>query len=310
MRELKIDVAILSEQYKNIEDSCGWLTDISGKAAIWICGKLFIQETPQIQQQGFTWVKVQDLYIFSVYAPPSESQNESENMLVRLVRELQGRQPAILAGDFNAWATEWGSRETNSRSIALLDALAFLNVALLNTGTTPTFETTDGRMSIIDLTFATECIVPNIVGWHVSDDVTRSDHRAILFEIGSLNPPSVHRPRPRRWNTRSFNREVFDIWMDKELTLTGSPEDKATQLMSHVAKACDASMTRCGKGNHHRPVYWWNNDIDGLRHECHRARRLAQRSRGRPNHELLKQQHKEACRALNRAIKVSERSGW
>jgi hypothetical protein len=38
VRELKVDVAILCEQYKNMNETV-WVSDTSGKAAIWVCGK-------------------------------------------------------------------------------------------------------------------------------------------------------------------------------------------------------------------------------------------------------------------------------
>ena len=58
------------------------------------------------------------------------------------------RSPVVIAGDFNAWATNWGSKWTNRRGNKLLDAMACLDVVLLNTGNV----LRDGRTSIVDLT--------------------------------------------------------------------------------------------------------------------------------------------------------------
>ncbi|CAB0037837.1 unnamed protein product [Trichogramma brassicae] len=80
------------------------------------------------------------------------------------------------------WSTEWGSERTTRRGMALLDALAPLEVALLNTGDTPTFVGEQGR-SIIDLTFASDELVPRVATWQVGGLDTTSDHETIVTEI-------------------------------------------------------------------------------------------------------------------------------
>ena len=68
VREQNVDIAILCELYRNIEESRTWTTDASGRAAIWVCSSHFIQKIPHTQHYQFTWVNVQDTYIYSVYA--------------------------------------------------------------------------------------------------------------------------------------------------------------------------------------------------------------------------------------------------
>ncbi|CAB0033709.1 unnamed protein product [Trichogramma brassicae] len=60
----------------------------------------------------------------------------------RCTEEARGRRPLVIAGDFNAWSTEWGCRETRPRASILLDLLALLDAVLLNTGDVPTFNAT------------------------------------------------------------------------------------------------------------------------------------------------------------------------
>ncbi|XP_066906359.1 uncharacterized protein, partial [Halyomorpha halys] len=152
LREQHIDVAILCEQYKNL-DGNSWVSDVSGKAAVWACNSQPIQEVNTTFHSGFVWVKINDMYIFSCYAYPSITIEDLANLLDRIVLEASCHKPAIIAGDFNAWATEWGSRLTNRRGEVLLEAFAQISdMILMNTGTNPTF-TRAGRTSIIDLTF-------------------------------------------------------------------------------------------------------------------------------------------------------------
>ena len=65
--------------------------------------------------------------------------------------DIRGKTP-IIAGDFNAWAVEWGSTLTNKRGRLVLESFSPLNLVLINTGNRSTFPGVAGR-SIVDLTF-------------------------------------------------------------------------------------------------------------------------------------------------------------
>ena len=310
VREFRTDVAILSEQYRDIGNLRSWIPDATSRAAIWVCGKTFVQEYPRVPHAGFTWAKLNGIYVYSVYAPPSATQNEFEELLNDLEEDARSRRPHIIAGDFNAWAVEWGSRETNGRGQALLDFAASLELALLNTGTTPTF-TRNGNSSIIDVTFISERISPRVTLWRVSDHYTHSDHQAIIFEtVAEVERTIGEPPSPAKWNARSFDRHTFDVMMGAGVQLAGSAEHMSSQLMTFVANACDAAMTSCRSRNHHSSVSWWNEEIAELRKSCHRSRRQAQRARGGEHFETLRLRYHEARVALKRAIRASKRRTW
>lgn len=84
--------------------------------------------------------------------------------------------PTIIAGDFNAWAEEWGSRLTNVRGQYLLETFAGLDLVLANVGNTQTFRG-HGRGSVIDITFTSVNLSRNLV-WKVNEEYTGSDHQA------------------------------------------------------------------------------------------------------------------------------------
>lgn len=135
VQELRVDVAILSEQYKNL-DTQPWEADATGRAAIWFCGRRPFQETMTRRESGFVWVKVDGIYLYSCYASPND---QLEDFIYRLVSDARGRSPVIIAGDFNAWAVDWGSVETNTRGRLLLEVFSSLDLALLNDGELFTF---------------------------------------------------------------------------------------------------------------------------------------------------------------------------
>ena len=90
-----------------------------------------------------------DTYIYSAYIFPNGSQEEFEAILDNLAEHVRGQYPIIVAGNFNALALEWSSRNTNKRSEVLLDVFAFLDLVLMNDRSTPTFrETFTPRSSI------------------------------------------------------------------------------------------------------------------------------------------------------------------
>ncbi|CAB0028343.1 unnamed protein product [Trichogramma brassicae] len=204
-----------------------------------------------------------------------------------------------------------GSRETKPRGEALLDALAPLDVLLLNTGSKPTFVGQQGE-SIVDLTFAGVSLHDRVRSWHVSDVYTGSDHQAIVFEVLLEENRIVSRPPAgnRKWSARTFDGDCFAEVVSAMNIRPGIPEDMVDELMSTIVRACDASMSRGGDRRRREPVYWWNDSIEECRRSCLRLRRRAQRARGRADETICREEFADARRRLHRAIKASKRLCW
>ncbi|CAB0039191.1 unnamed protein product [Trichogramma brassicae] len=308
--KLRIDVAILCEQYKNLAPPNTWLADADGQAAIWVHGGIPVQERPARVHPYFAWARIGGIFFFSVYAPPRLSEREFSALLANITEEARGRRPLVIAGDFNAWSTEWGCRETRPRTSILLDSLALLDAVLLNTGDVPTFNGRQGS-SIVDLTFVCETLAPRVKSWTVSEWYTHSDHQAILFEIedtGTTTRPSTR--QSYRWNARTLDADCFSATVSSASVAPGTAEDMATSLMSVITGACDASMSKANPRRRREPVYWWTAEIADLRRSCLRARRLFQRSRGRYDEETHSANYASARRLLRVAIKTSKRRCW
>ncbi|CAB0035836.1 unnamed protein product [Trichogramma brassicae] len=308
--KLRIDVAILCEQYKNLAPPNTWLADADGQAAIWVHGGIPVQERPARVHPYFAWARIGGIFFFSVYAPPRLSEKEFSALLANITEEARGRRPLVIAGDFNAWSTEWGCRETRPRASILLDSLALLDAVLLNTGDVPTFNGRQGS-SIVDLTFVCETLAPRVKSWTVSEWYTHSDHQAILFEIedtGTTTRPSTR--QSYRWNARTLDADCFSATVSSASVASGTAEDMATSLMSVITGACDASMSKANPRRRREPVYWWTAEIADLRRSCLRARRLFQRSRGRHDEETHSPNYASAMRLLRVAIKTSKRRCW
>lgn len=304
VREQKIDLTILSEHYR-APDNQRWATSKCNKAAIWSCGKFPVGNVDN-RREGFVKCTVNGVHFFSCYLPPSLSMEEYRLRLDDIVREARNLRPVVIAGDFNAWAVEWGSAYTNQRGESLLDAFATLEVVLLNCGQIDTFSR-NGRSSKIDLTFISDTLATTS-NWTVSDVYTHSDHRAIIFDIqerAAVNPITAAPPNPL-WRDSTFDEETFVLAMS-DIRVTGSANNMAVELMRCITEACSASMSRKSHLPGRKHVYWWNAEIAELRRKCNRARRIFQRARGRNDFIELRERYKVLRANLNWAIDRSKR---
>lgn len=181
----------------------------------------------------------QEVVLSSVYMPDGEDPPPQD--LVRLVNycEAEGLD-LIVATDSNCHHTIWGSTNTNSRGKKLIEYLSTTNLDIINRGNKPTFVTRRAK-TIIDLTLANEGGANLISNWHVSDELSCSDHRWIRFQLG-LTPTA---PLPFR-NVRKTNKEMFRRLLNEGLRALDYP-DKLTNTKSIeqlVTKITDLT-TKC-----------------------------------------------------------------
>ncbi|XP_047997336.1 uncharacterized protein LOC125238963 [Leguminivora glycinivorella] len=310
VRELKLDLVLIAEPYKHLSTQ-PWECDSTTKAVIWSCGKFPFQSVVNNKEAGFVAAWVDGIRFYSCYAPPSLSIEQFTDFLDRITGDARQHFPVAIAGDFNAWAVDWGSKFTNARGKALLEAMATLDVVLINTGNTPTY-TKGEASSIVDLTFVSSSITRRSISWEVLDIYTASDHSALLWEVstGQNTRRANRQTNAIGWTVKSFDPSALIVALDGGPIITGSAEEKTKDLMKRVAQACDASMPRKRGVNQRPPVHWWNDHISALRSDCLKKRRISQRGYRRPNSEELVAEYKNARRQLNKAIKDSKRRCW
>ncbi|XP_037931699.1 uncharacterized protein LOC119666493 [Teleopsis dalmanni] len=307
--DLTAEVLLISEPF-NVPDWDGrWCRDLSGKAAIHICGQKSYEIIENNQHNGFVYAKIYDRHFYSCYVSPNDTIEDFNTMLDHLVENAKHKTPLVIAGDFNAWSTSWGSRCTNRRGFALLEAFASLDIFLLNDDINYTFD--NGRFtSTIDLTFGSRSICKNSL-WKVADVYRASDHKLIIFELTqdriSGKHESTRKAQASKWNTSKLDKAMVDLLAD-EIILTGSSANsKAASLMQSLKNICDASMPRRNERKHHRPAPWWNEEIGNLRTECHKLRRVQQRARGHNNFEQLNWHYKKKRKELRNSILQSKK---
>lgn len=302
--EQSIDVAILSEPYKHKPTQC-WLKDASGKAAIWSCGNPPSLMQEAVSETGFVGARVNNIYIYSCYIPPSTTVQDFEQIVSKLCVDARDRCNVLIAGDFNAWAQEWGCTSTSPKGRALLEAMSCLDVLLLNSGNEHTFSR-NGFGSIIDLTFVSAALY-RFVDWKISACYTQSDHVAIVCDIkANENLPRrlSQRKAQRGWRTNTFDHSLFTEMLSLS-EYRGTANSMAKQIMENIRIACDASMVRKAVTKKLQPVYWWTEEISCLREACLKARRDYQRSSGRENFPASREAYKNARNRLKKPLRIA-----
>lgn len=305
--ETNTDIAIICEQYKN-RASTVWAQDAGGKSAIWACGTKAIEERMPQPEPGFVWAKINGIYVYSCYAPPSATLQQFEDMLDRLVATARGRNPIVIAGDFNAWALEWGSKTTNARGRILLEAFSLLNITLANTGNAATFRR-GALQSVVDLTFVSSSMIRHSK-WHVSERYTHSDHQAIFLKLDRCNGRTNQQnngSNSRSWCPKMFDRESFVDSMNSPIALGQTTIEKTVKIISQVVQACDVSMPRKRAGPKKAQNYWWNDEIASARTSCLRARRRYTRSRNHPEYASIREEYRKKRNGFKSAIEKSKR---
>ena len=84
----KIDVVIITDPYKP-QRTNQRASDVTGKAAIWSCGKLLFQDNIDSTQKSFVRTKLGNLHFYSCYALPSLKMEEFTDLIDRLVEDAR-----------------------------------------------------------------------------------------------------------------------------------------------------------------------------------------------------------------------------
>lgn len=302
-RTEKADILLISDPYKTTKNNkC--IHDKGNMTSIWICGQYPFQSTYD-NDEGFVRAKINGINFYSCYAPPRLTTNEYQALLDNIVADARNSSPVVIGGDFNAWATEWGSRTTNSRGELLLQSFAALDLVLANNGDAPTFRRT-GRSSIIDLTFVSTSLHRR-TKWYVSEQYTHSDHQAVMTVIASRKPTCLPLLTGPKWKDSNIDTEALLEVLKYEKMNAGSAIDLSNQLIGALTNACDVSMPRRSYNKRGTPCYWWNDEIKNLRKLCLQHRRRVQRSRNRTNFDECLLAFKLARHELKKAVKKSKR---
>ena len=130
---------------------------------------------------------------------------------------------------------------------------ARLGLVVANESSVSTYRRAGFGESILDVTLASEQLVPRIRNWQVLEEETRSDHQYISFTlVDSVGGPRETRPLPR-WNTYRLNKDrlIEELRIPQEgaeendFSGRERVESQVSRVTSAIVRACDAFMPRC-----------------------------------------------------------------
>lgn len=220
----------------------------------------------------------------------------------------------IMGGDANAHHTIWGSSDINRRGATLMEYLASTDMEILNRGNAPTF-ITKNRTEVLDISLCSRDFANKINHWHVSQDVTLSDHQEIRFNI-ETNHLSINKKfrNPRNTNWVKFNHVLqhsHGICTTRSQNISDKDELDAT--VDCLNKAVEeAYRTSCPESEWKaKDNNWWNNELSKLRKESRRLLRLYLARKDTPQgeacYEVLRRSRNKYTKEIAIAKKTADR---
>ncbi|CAF4951761.1 unnamed protein product [Pieris macdunnoughi] len=320
-----VNIGIVSEPYM-VPDKNNWVGDRDGLVAVFINDVNLLSVASTMQGRGCVALKIGRIAVIGVYFSPNKTLAEFETFLSELGCLVSWCRPLdlIVAGDFNAKSTVWGSPVSDERGDALLDWLATQNLVSLNRGNVQTCVRMNGG-SIVDVTFSSPALASRVYGWRVLSEVeTLSDHKYIRFDIldstVSLPGPALSEIGPR-WSRKNLDKDALtevslvEAWNPKPSNFTIDSE--VEWFRDSLTRISNVAMPRIGPISPKQSVYWWSSELARLRGECVKARRRYTRFRRRhlsyrdPDEEAsLYTSYQEAKRALRLEIAEAKDRAW
>ncbi len=307
----KVDVVVVSEPHLRTLPP-GWIPSHSGGAAVGVTTPRLVAVHGCTVGDHFVSLTLLSLEVVSVYLPPSLSLPDFERALRDLELHIRGTgRPVVISGDWNARSSTWQDRTECCRGRLLTSWFQGLGLQVLDTGAAPTCVRPQGS-SRVDITFASDSL--RLQGRVLAEE-TLSDHLGTLIEPRDCRP-WLTPPQLPRWALRKVNRDDLgaawaQICAQSQPSTHTDAEAAAIDLRAMATAACDAVAKRSRAPPHHKPQFWWTDEIAALRRASNQARRRFQRA---PQHSTIRDERrsrwKEARRALKTAIKKSKDAGW
>ena len=188
--------------------------------------------------------------------------------------------PTIVGTEANAHHTIWGSLDINPPGENLLAYCASADLNFCNMGNKPTFRTKTHE-EVLDSILVNRCVWNRVVGWHVSNVPSFSDHMLIRFQVKSRIRKQIKMFRNvcrTCWN--KYVNELEQKLNERILRPVPVPSSKqdidvlANKVHSVITNsheaACPMRKSLCKKDN-----ICWNSELASLRKEARRTWRKA-----------------------------------
>jgi hypothetical protein len=164
----------------------------------------------------------------------------------------------VIGCDANAHHSTWGSSNINNRGESLFNFIMANDLDIKNKGNRPTFVTCN-RQDVIDITIATLYAGNFIKNWHVTEEVSCSDHRCIRFNITGIDHSVDLYRNPRRTDWESFRTDLVGYLRGMKDNITNfiDPDTAARQFQDVINSAYNENCPSVAR-RYNRNISWWN----------------------------------------------------
>ena len=178
-------------------------------------------------------------------------------------------------------------------------------------GNKPTLRTKT-REEVLDLTLVNRCAWDRVIGWHVSDVPSFSDHMYIRFQVKSRIRKQAKIFRNVRctcWN--KYVNELEQKLNERILRPVPVPSSKedidvlANKVHSVITNSYEAACPM-RKSLRTKDNLWWNSELASLRKEARRAWRKAIKTKQEEDWEA----QKLALSCFKKAVRRAKRDSW
>ena len=219
------------------------------------------------------------------------------------------RLPLVVGTDSNAHHTAWGHPSCNRRGRDLLQSLSSNNLVLINSGSTPTFRSKQGK-SVIDLTFTNTYGNQLINNWKVDTNNSVSGHEIIRYrlDLGETSHYATRSMAKCDWNLyqelveNSFTNKPF--WFQPVANIEDL--NKRQAFVNKILNDCFNIACPIVKGIRRSAIPWWNAELTKAKSNTKFLRKKAHKSSCESDWLAYKEQNKE----YRKLICSAKRQGW
>jgi len=174
---------------------------------------------------------------------------------------------------------------------------------ITNSGNRPTFVTSN-RQEDIDIMIATLYAGNFIKDWHVTEEVSCSDHRYIRFTVTGIDRSVEVYRNPHRTDWESFRSDLLGCLcnMTDKITNLIDLEIAAKQFQDAIVFAYNENCPFTVRWNN-RNISWWNQDLAERRRNVRRLFNAAKTSGNWTD-------YKRTLTDYNKALRQAKRESW
>jgi len=238
------------------------------------------------------------------YLPYDDVEPPPPGELERLVTGCRAEGTHLIVGcDGNSHHTSWGSTNINNRGESLFNYIMANRLDTMNRGNKPTFVTSN-RQEVIDIMIATAYVGNFIKDWHVTEEVSHSDHRYIRFTVTGMDRSVEVYRNPRRTDWEPFRNDLSGClcdMIDKIPNFTDL-ETAAKQFQDAIVSAYNENCPLTVRRNN-RKISWWNQGLAERRKKVRSLFNAAKKSGNWTD-------YKRTLTEYNKALRQAKRESW